>query len=62
MRNAQPQPPSDLQKRYNELLYAVERKWEGEDRHETALRYIREAEAGNVEGPCNAQPQPGSGE
>jgi len=30
---------------YNELLYAVERKFEGETRHETALRYIREKES-----------------
>lgn len=31
--------------RYYELLYAVEKKHPGETRHETALRYIREAEA-----------------
>jgi hypothetical protein len=31
--------------RYDELLFAVERKWQGETRHETALRYIRETEA-----------------
>jgi hypothetical protein len=30
---------------YNELLYAVVGKWEGETRHQTALRYIRETEA-----------------
>lgn len=29
---------------YYELLYAVSKKWEGETRHETALRYILEAE------------------
>ena len=34
---------------YNELLYAVAKKFPGETRHETALRYIRQAEA----------PQPG---
>jgi hypothetical protein len=33
----------DLQ--LDELLYAVERKFPGETRFETALRYIREAEA-----------------
>lgn len=33
----------DLQ--LDELLYAVERKFHGETRFETALRYIREAEA-----------------
>lgn len=30
---------------HNELLYAVVRVFPGESRHETALRYIREAEA-----------------
>lgn len=30
--------------RYYELLYAVENKHEGESRHQTALRYIRNAE------------------
>lgn len=30
---------------YNELLYAVSRKFPGESRHETALQYIRAAEA-----------------
>jgi hypothetical protein len=34
----------ELEKLYYELLYAVERKFENESRHETALRYIREAE------------------
>lgn len=29
---------------YHQLLYAVESKHEGETRHETALRYIRERE------------------
>ena len=29
---------------YSELIYAVERKFPNETRHETALRYIREAE------------------
>lgn len=32
---------------YRELLMAVESKHEGETRHETALRYIREAEQGS---------------
>ena len=35
---------------YIELLYAVARKHEGETRHETALRYIRERE-NRTEGP-----------
>jgi len=30
---------------YYELLFAVESKFNGESRHETALRYIREAES-----------------
>ena len=29
---------------YNELLFAVERKFPNETRHQTALRYIRSAE------------------
>jgi hypothetical protein len=33
-----------LRKLYNELLYAVARKFPSEDRHQTALRYIQEAE------------------
>lgn len=32
------------QEKYHELLYAVGNKWPGESRHETALRYIRNAE------------------
>jgi hypothetical protein len=35
-------PP--LHEAYQELLYAVARKFPGETRHQTALRYIREAE------------------
>lgn len=34
-----------LRKDYYELVYEVARVHEGESRHETALRYIREAEA-----------------
>ncbi len=36
---------------YYELLYAVERKFADESRHETALRYIRQAEEMHTE-PC----------
>lgn len=36
--------PCEVSLKYNELLYAVARKFPGESRHETALRYIREAE------------------
>jgi hypothetical protein len=38
------------QAQHNELLYAVARKWPNESRHETALRYIREAESHEVAG------------
>jgi hypothetical protein len=31
--------------KYNELLMAVEKKFPDQSRHETALRYIREAES-----------------
>jgi predicted nuclease with TOPRIM domain len=40
--------------RYNELLYAVETKHEGETRHQTALRYIREREHPSDLGPAQA--------
>lgn len=34
-----------LRSLYHELLYAVEKKYPGETRHQTALRYIQEAES-----------------
>lgn len=34
----------EFMKNYTELIYAVARVFPGESRHETALRYIREAE------------------
>jgi len=34
----------ETEKRYNELLMAVESKFPGETRHQTALRYIRDRE------------------
>ena len=34
-----------LADKYDELLLAVEHKFEGESRHATALRYIKDAEA-----------------
>jgi len=37
-------PAAEMQ-RYYELLFAVETKCPGETRHQTALRYIRQAEA-----------------
>lgn len=41
---------------YHELLFAVETKHHGETRHETALRYIHEAERGSDEA-CYANNQ-----
>lgn len=35
---------AELQRKYDELIYAVGNKYPGETRHETALRYIRERE------------------
>lgn len=34
----------DVEKDYLELIYAVGKKWPNETRHQTALRYILEAE------------------
>lgn len=42
---------AELAQKYNELLYAVGMKYQGEDRHDTALRYIREAEDRRGGGP-----------
>lgn len=36
---------TEIKDRYDELIYAVERKFPDESRHQTALRYIKEAEA-----------------
>jgi len=33
-----------VEEKYHELIMAVEKKYEGETRHETALKYIRSAE------------------
>ena len=35
----------ETEKRYHELIMAVESKYQGESRHDTALRYIHETEA-----------------
>ena len=35
---------TDIEKNYNELIMAVQRKFTNETRHQTALRYINEAE------------------
>lgn len=44
-------------RQYNELLNAVETKHEGETRHQTALRYIREHESSSS-GPSEQQHYP----
>jgi len=36
---------NDIENKYHELLFAVESKFPNETRHQTALRYIREAES-----------------
>lgn len=38
----------ETERRYNELVYAVANAFEGEERYETALRYIRERETGET--------------
>ncbi len=35
----------EIEDKYNELLYAVARKFPNETRHQTALRYIKDIEA-----------------
>jgi hypothetical protein len=42
---AQPVADRSAEAKYQELLYAVASKHPGETRHQTALRYIRQAEA-----------------
>jgi hypothetical protein len=43
-------PPRTAQDdKYDELLFAVGNKYPGETRHETALRYIRQAEQSKPE-------------
>lgn len=53
----------DYKTLYHELLYAVGKKWPGESRHQTALRYIQRAEAPNHRADAaakeNAIPVPG---
>jgi hypothetical protein len=47
-----------LRGQYEELLYAVSQKHEGETRHQTALRYIREREAASTAGTGAKRVQP----
>ncbi len=51
-----PTAPDPFADKYHELLLAVGNKYPGESRHATALRYIRQAEAGNSE--CKSDPRP----
>ncbi|HUT60669.1 MAG TPA: hypothetical protein VNA25_22720 [Phycisphaerae bacterium] len=43
---SRPVEPEPVAAKYHELLYAVASKFPDESRHETALRYIRNAERG----------------
>jgi hypothetical protein len=45
-----------LQAKYDELINTVARKFDGETRHETALRYIVEREAAPSSGPFTKEP------
>jgi hypothetical protein len=49
----------ELHEKYYELVYCVASKFPNESRHETALRYIRNAEAysGSVDGQCERKPK-----
>ena len=46
----------EIERKYDELIFGVARKFEGETRHETALRYIKEAEQVVLESPADATP------
>ena len=44
LKMVKPKKLSRIEKLYYELIYAVGRHFPGESRHETALKYIRQAE------------------
>jgi len=46
----------EIEEKYQELIMAVEKKYEGETRHETALRYIRRAESNDYGAARNSSP------
>ena len=50
-----PAPTGEVEKRYDELIMEVSKKHRNETRHETALRYIRQAEQGSRSTHANAQ-------
>jgi hypothetical protein len=56
---AGPAPQENIKALYYELLYEVARKHPGETRHQTALRYIRQAETPKDNGPVQAGPAQG---
>jgi len=39
----------EVKKNYMELIYQVQRKFDGETRHETALKYIKRAEEPSID-------------
>jgi hypothetical protein len=47
-----------VESKYNELLFAVGSKRVGETRHDTALRYIKQAEDNITYGPAKAEGEP----
>jgi hypothetical protein len=47
-----------VESKYNELLFAVGSKRVGETRHDTALRYIKQAEDNITYGPAKATEEP----
>jgi hypothetical protein len=48
-KNCKPSIYEETRRDYEELIYAVGHKYTGETRHQTALRYIREAENKKIE-------------
>ena len=51
--NKRARKSNEIRKKYNELLLAVSSKFPRETRHETILRYIREAESRAGDGVAN---------
>jgi hypothetical protein len=44
----------EMEKKYSELIMAVENKYEGETRHQTALRYIKKGTTGSGGNACKS--------
>ena len=49
---------AELERDYNELLFAVGKKWPNESRHETAVRYIQQAEQSDATAGMTQQENP----